>query len=114
MSRTRKLIILGVGIVIIGSLVYFSPNILSYVQQSQYTTLTLPLNQWVTYKQYSISYHYDIFNDQNELWVAPTGTEGSTETFTVNQNANYTAFNLEIKITDVHSDNIVISIKQTS
>lgn len=97
---TKKVIGLLLMAVAIGAVIYFSPKIIPTIKNntSQSSGLTLPLNAWITYNQYSISYHFDVFTAQNELWVAPSGSQGSTETFTVKESATYTAFTLNITI----------------
>jgi hypothetical protein len=113
MNKTATVIaVLVVVFIIIGLVIFVVPKL---AVQLGGTQITLPNGQWVQYKQYSLSFAPASdprnFAHQDQLWVSPSNTEGETETFPVVQGATYTAFDMRITISEVHSDYLVVSIK---
>jgi hypothetical protein len=124
MSKIKKYLALGVVVVIIGALFYFSPTILSFFQNpssstsynAPYTTLTLRdgMNYTATLEfgetEYSFVYYYGA-----GLYVSTF--IGGEKSYTPNIGDTYRDFGIEIKVSNIASDYIsnyiVILVKPT-
>jgi hypothetical protein len=118
MSRTRKLIVLGVVVVIIGMFLYFTPTISTfqnYLSQSSYTKVTIVQGQFAHYdhgdNHYSFAWKLGLMpNDSPTIFAVFSGFQ--SESFsTTPLGATYTAFGLEIKVSEVYTDHIVLLVK---
>jgi hypothetical protein len=115
MGKATIIAFIVVAIVII----YFAyPSISSLIQQSS-TKLTLPIGSFVYYEQqgsttYTLRYG-GLHSDEPNLFQVWAGANSANpRSFTFVQGSTYTAFSLQITISEIHSDYIVILIKPLS
>lgn len=117
----KGLVIVGL-IVVIAVLLYFAyPSLNSTIQQMGYDKLTLPIGTIVPYNQqnsnsypeYSFRYGSLLGDNPNRLQVW-SGNNPFPKDFTVSEGATYTAFAVEIKITEVNPEYIVLGIRHLS
>lgn len=89
------------------------------IQQSAYTKLTLPIGTSVPYNQqegnaypeYTFRYGGMLADSPNSLAVWAGNNNAFGKGVTVIEGATYTVFAIEIKISEVHPDYIVILVK---
>jgi len=104
-------------LIIICALLWQAPLIISYIPQLSYTKITLPTGADVPYTinniQYVFRYGLSFLQDNHlRVWA---GSTVNPEVFIVStEGARYTAFALEIIISEIHSDYIVILVKPLS
>jgi hypothetical protein len=101
--------IIGVSlivVIIIGSIVWLSPIIISSIQNYGYTRVTINNFTAATVKLGNRSYIFEY--SPPELAIIPVGAI----IYQVSQGATYTYSALEVKILEVHSDYIVLLVKQ--
>lgn len=116
MNSIGKVVIVVIALAILGAGGYF------YIHQSSSsssTKLTLPIGSFVYYNQQGqnsspeYTFRYGSINGENpnifQVW-AGTSTSNPEE-FPVQQGATYPAYNLQITVSEVHFDYIVISVK---
>lgn len=121
MKKMEKIVTVIVLIGIIGIIILLAPNIASIIQQSTYTKLTLPIGTSVPYNQqegsaypeYTFRYG-SLLGDNPNLLQVWSGNNAFPKEFSVIDGATYTAFAIEIKISEVHPDYIVILVKPLS
>lgn len=113
-----KVIGLSLLIVLVGVFLWNAPTIISTVQnlfsQSSYTKLTLVVGQYTVYDHGDNHYVFAwrlLLADSPNLFVVSTGFQ--TQTFSTTQGATYTSLGLEIKVSEVHTDYIVLLVKPT-
>jgi hypothetical protein len=102
--------------------IYFAfPNISSFIQQSGSDKVTLPIGTVVAYNQkqgtlpeYSFRYGSLLGDDPGLLQVWSGTNTFNPKDFTVNEGSTYSAFAIQITISEVHSDYIVILVKHLS
>jgi hypothetical protein len=107
-----------IGVILTVAVIGIVFGLIPLIQQSAYTKLTLPIGTFVPYNlkegsaypEYNFRYGGVLGDNPNLLQVWP-GSSQSPKEFSVVEGATYTAFAIEIKISEVHSDYIVILIK---
>jgi hypothetical protein len=141
LSKIKKFIVLVVLVVIVASLVYFSPMIASYFQNSGYTKVVVPLGGSQYYptlptiptqeeleKAYAFAWDAGFYNaiitvdpralNADYLGVAHQFANYTVQFFPVTAGATYTMGSassyyggIEIKVSEIHSDYIVLLVK---
>lgn len=114
----KKIIGLALVLIIVGALLWYAPTIISYVQnlasQSSYTKVTVVMGQVAVYEhdnnRYSFTYRY---LDPSDSTYFTVNSYLQQKTFSTTEGATYTAFGIEIKVSEVHSDYIVLLVKPT-
>ena len=93
-----------------------SAPILSFIQQLGYTRLTLPIGAFVYSTQgkneYTFRYGGLLANESGLLQVWISGYAFPRD-IAIRDGATYAAFGIEIKISEIHEDYIVILVKPT-
>jgi hypothetical protein len=113
-KTNKKLAIIALVVVAVVVLYFAYP----FIQQTD-TKLTLPKGSFVYYTQqgstsYTLRYG-GLQGDQPTLFQVWAGANTAfPESFTFVQGSTYTAFSLQITISEIHSDYIVILVKPLS
>jgi len=101
-------------VVIIGTIILLAPNISSLIQQSTYTKLTLPIGAFVYSTQQNVQYTFrygGLLGDEPNLLQVWVSGNAFPKDLSISKGATYTAFAIEIKISEIHEDYIVILVK---
>jgi hypothetical protein len=102
---------------------YFAyPSINSLIQQSGSDKVTLPIGTIVSYNQqsantypeYRFRYGGVLGDNPNSLQVWAGSNSAFPEEFTFTKDSTLTAFAIQITVSEVHSDYIVILVKHLS
>lgn len=115
---TKKVVGLFLAVIVTGALLWYAPTIISTVQnlfsQSSYTKLTVVMGQIATYDQgdnhWVFSYRFSAYDPTDKFYVS-TGFQ--TRVFSATEGATYKDLGIEIKVSEVHSDYIVLLVKPT-
>jgi hypothetical protein len=112
--------------VIVGVLLWFAPTIISTVQnffsQSSYTKVTVPISGLLpapTEVDIGNNKYLFVYVNASSLYpttphnqtIGVTSTSGQYEYYPATVGATYEALGLEIKISEVHSDYVVLLVK---
>lgn len=99
---------------LIGIIIWVAP----LIQQSAYTKLTLPIGTSVAYNQQQGSAYPEytfryggVFSDSPNLLQVWSGSNAFPKEFSVVKGTTYTAWAIEIVISEVHPDYIEILVK---
>jgi rubredoxin len=114
----KRVIGLAFVLIMIGVFLWYTPVIISTVQnffsQSSYTKMTLVIGQFVTYDHGDNHYGFAwrlLPTDPTNVFYVSTGFQ--TRVFSATEGATYKDLGLEIKVSEVHSDHIVLLVKPT-
>ena len=114
MTKTKKIVAFVVLIIAVGIVILSAPNILSFIQQSSYTKLTLPIGAFVYSTQRDSQYTFrygGLLADQPSLLQVWVSGNAFPRDLSIREGATYTAFAIEIRISEIHEDYIVILVK---
>ena len=117
MKKMEKIIAVISLIGIIGIIILLAPNIASIIQQSNYTKLTLPIGAFVYSNQQDVQYTFrygGLLADKPSLLQVWVSGSAFPKDLSVSEGATYTVYAIEIKISEVHADYIVILVKPLS
>jgi hypothetical protein len=103
----------GIVLVIVGAFLWFYPiisTVQNYTSNSSYTRIVVVQGQVESYNQSDNRYvfGYTVTN-QSSFFVMTA--ELTLQQFPITVGAIYTAFGLEMKVTEVHSDYFVLLVK---
>lgn len=114
MKKTGKIVAVILLVAAVGITILLAPNILSLIQQSSYTKLTLPIGAFVYSDQQDVQYTFrygGLLSDQPNLLQVWVSGNAFPKDLSIHEGATYTAFAIEIRISEVHEDYIVILVK---
>lgn len=116
---TKKVAGILLAVVVIGALLWYAPTIISFIQNSSYTKLTLtknsstfPNSTTLTFGNIDYSFSYVWQNNQYFLSVGDSILEGKSYPQPTNSSV-YRDFGLEIKVSEADSNQIVLLVKPT-
>ena len=114
MKKKEKIVTVIVLIGVIGIIILFAPNIASLFQQSGYTRLTLPMGAFVYSTQEDVQYTFrygGLLSDKPSLLQVWVYGNAFPEDLSIREGATFNVFAIEVKISEIHADYIVILVK---
>ena len=115
---SKGLVIIGLIIVVCVFLYFAYPTINSFIQQSSYDKVTLPIGATIPYNEINQDYYEygfrwgGLLGDQPTLlqvWAHPKTWD--PKNISIEEGGVYTAYALEIKVSEIHDEYIVILVK---
>ncbi len=131
MQKRERIVAFIVLLSVVSIIILLAPKISSLIQKSNYAELTIPRGGFrervaeaytaysdhqgarVCYLQYAFSY-CGVFGDRPRLLQVWESGSASPKDLFIREGATYTVFAIEIKISQIHSDYIVILVKPLS
>lgn len=120
MILNKTLLVIVSIAVIVAIIVLASPNLISFIQQSGNTEITLPIGSFVGYGEadsfgnYEYTFRFGGALSPHNPNLLQVWTHGNTfpKQLSVTEDVKQTAFALEVTVTEIHSEYIVVSVKR--
>jgi hypothetical protein len=113
----KRIVAVVVLLGVVGIIVLLAPNIGSLLQQSGYTKLTLPIGAFVYSTQEDVQYTFrygGLLSDKPSLLQVWVYGNAFPEDLSIREGATFNVFAIEVKISEIHADYIVILVKPLS